>query len=287
MKARCLCQLATMSHTTYDYIMVAQEIDEPEELKTAYNNPKEAEQFMSRVMQSTDRFMSDILSYDRYKQEEAYGKFVRKYMKELQKLDDYFNEADPQLILDIIDDKMCELIRKPEPDPHTIKSHRSEQKLLTGHGSLQELAHKQSTPVLSDEGQATMVQIFTNLQFTCEYSAKVAKAVAQFRTVAKPEQFGFIMRRAVRPLIQLQIPPQLASPANWNFRKERLTKEQTLEEQGVNQMLPWPFHPKLVAIDEKHLTRCIAVAVHWLIRKVAFETKISQNKVAEKFHKVH
>ena len=51
---------------------------------------------------------------------------MRKYAKELQNLDDYFNDAGPQLILDIIDDKMCELIRKPEPDPNAIKSHTSE-----------------------------------------------------------------------------------------------------------------------------------------------------------------
>ena len=179
---------------------------------------------------------------------------MRKYTKELQKLDDYFNDTGPQLILDIIDDKMCELIRKPEPDPNAIKSRTSEQKLPTGHGALQELAQEQPTPALSDAGQAAVVQIFANLQLAHEYSAKVVKAVAQFGTVATPEQFGFIMRRAVRPLIQLQIPPQLVSPANWNFRKERLTEEEILEEQGVNQMLSWPFHPKLAAIDEKHLT---------------------------------
>ena len=45
------------------------------------------------------------------------------------------------------------------------------------------------------------------------------RAVAQFGTVATPEQFGFIMRRAVRPLIQLQIPPQLVSPAKLHKRK--------------------------------------------------------------------
>ena len=71
MKARHLYQLGTTPHTTYDYIMAAQDIDEPEELKTAYNNPKEAEQSMSKVTQLRDRFMSDILSYNRYKQEEA------------------------------------------------------------------------------------------------------------------------------------------------------------------------------------------------------------------------
>ena len=56
-----------------------------------------------------------------------------------------------------------------------------------------------------------------------------------------------------------------------------------MEEQGVNQMLLHPFHTKLAEIDEKHLAQCIMVAVHWLIQNAAFETKISQNKVTEKF----
>ena len=46
------------------------------------------------------------------------------------------------------------------------------------------------------------------------------------------------MKRAVHPLIQLQIPPELVSPVNWHFAKERLTEEEVLEEQGINEMLP-------------------------------------------------
>ena len=48
-------------------------------------------------------------------------------------------------------------------------------------------------------------------------------------------------------------------------------------------MLPWPFHPKLAEVDEKHPTRCVPAAVHWLLCKAAFKTNISQSKVAEKF----
>ena len=62
MKARCLCQLATTPHTTHDYIMAAQDTDEPEELKTAYNNPKEAEQFVSKVMQLTDSCLTSSVT---------------------------------------------------------------------------------------------------------------------------------------------------------------------------------------------------------------------------------
>ena len=91
------------------------------------------------------------------------------------------------------------------------------------------------------------------------------------------------MRIAVQPLIQLQVPQQLSSLAKWNFVKERLTEEELEEEEGSNQMLPQPFHPTLAKLDEKHPTRCATAAVCWLLRRAAFKTYISQNKVAEKF----
>ena len=64
--------------------------------------------------------------------------------------------------------------------------------------------------------------------------------------------------------------------------KERLTEEELEEEKGSNQMLPWPFHPMLAELDEKHPTRCATAAVHWLLRRAVFKTNVSQNKVAEK-----
>ena len=52
------------------------------------------------------------------------------------------------------------------------------------------------------------------------------------------------MKRAVHPLIQLQIPPpHLSSPANWNFAKERLTEEEIQEEEGSNATTAVPPQP--------------------------------------------
>ena len=89
---------------------------------------------------------------------------------------------------------MCEVLRKPEPEHHTIKLPTSEEKIPTGHGTLQELTHEKPTLALSDEGQVAVVQLYTNLQYAHEYSVKVAKAVTQLGMVATPEQFYFIMR---------------------------------------------------------------------------------------------
>ena len=227
--------------------------DEPT-FKMADNNPEEAVQFVTNITILVEDFMIDINGYDSYKQEDAYPEFVRKYVKELKTLDDYFKDTSTKTVLDIIDDKLCNYIRKPPPDPKAIKIRTSEENIPSGHHTLQQLAHEQSSPELDDAGQAAVVQLFADLQFAHEYLAKVAKSVAQLRTVTTPSQFNFIMKRAVHPFIQFQIPPHLSSPTNWNFAKERLTEEEIQEEEGSNQMLPWPFHPDLAQVDEKHPT---------------------------------
>ena len=104
--------------------------------------------------------MADITGYDQYKQEEVYTEFVWKYVKELKNLDDYFKDTSPNIILEIIDDKMCEYIRKPPPDPQGIKTCTSEENIPTGHHALQELAHEQPSPTLDNAGQAAVIQLF-------------------------------------------------------------------------------------------------------------------------------
>ena len=245
--------------------------------KMAHNYPEEAAKFVANITILVQDFMIDINGYDRYKQEDTYPEFVRKYVNELKTLDDYFKDASTTTILDIIDDKLCNYIRKPTPDPKAIKIRTSKENIPSGHHTLQQLAHEQPSPALDDAGQAAVVQLFADLQFAHEYSAKVAKSVAKIGTVSTPSQFNFIMKRAVCPLIYL------SSPANWNFAKERLTEEEIQEEEGSSQMLPWPFHPDLAELDEKHPTRCVAATVHFLLRKATFKTAISQTKVAEKF----
>ena len=132
--------------------------------KTAHNNPEEAEKFIKSIVILVDKFMADITGYDRDKQEEACTEFVLKYVKELKTLDNYFKDTSPS-ILEIIDDKMCEYIRKPPPDPQGIQTHTSEENIPTGHHALQELAHEQLSPMLDNAGQVAVVQSFANLQF--------------------------------------------------------------------------------------------------------------------------
>ena len=68
-------------------------------------------------------------------------------------------------MLNLIDDKLCKLIRKQEPGPSSIKLLTSEENIPTSHGVLQALAQESPTPALSDVGQAAKVQLIAHLQF--------------------------------------------------------------------------------------------------------------------------
>ena len=114
--------------------------------------------------------------------------------------------------------------------------------------------------------------------------SEVAKAVVNVSEVSSPEQFTFVLQLAVRPIIQLKIPPHLSAPTELKFEKERLTPEEITEENCCNLIVPQPFHPKFSTIAFKHPTRCLAAAAHFLIRKkLFFNTKYLQLLVARDF----
>ena len=84
--------------------------------------------------------------------------------------------------------------------------------------------------------------------------------------------------------MQLKVPARLCNPADLTFAKASLTDEEMFEQRVVNNMLPRPYHPDLEAVDSKHLTRALAEAIHYQIRKKMF-TKFpaSQTKIADLF----
>ena len=127
------------------------------------------------------------------------------------------------------------------------------------------------------------MQLFSELSDVHDNLSKVAKSISKLGWITSPEQFSFILKLAVRPLIQLKIPPHLCSPGDLWFAKEQLTKEECFEEMYVNEILPKPYHKKLTAVPLKHTTHCLVAATHYLLRKKMFDTKISQAEFAKEF----
>ena len=86
--------------------------------------------------------------------------------------------------------------------------------------------------------QRAVTRLFSHLQDAHNHMAEVAKAIIDVSEVSSPEQFTFVLKLAVRPIIQLKISPHLSAPTELKFEKERLTPEEITEENCCNLILP-------------------------------------------------
>ena len=228
-------------------------MEEEHTKEPSHNNPEEAAQYVKDVNTLLQTFVSDICGFNRYARLDAYTNFLHALSKLLSKLDStYFTTMDIEVVLDTIPDKECATFLE-HPEEAADQVH----------------LQKDITP-FDKKGQEVITKLFGHLQDAHNHMAQVAKAVVDLSKVSSPDQFTFVLQLAVRPIIQLKIPPHLSAPTELRFDKERLTPEEITEENCCNLVLPRPFHPKLSGIAFKHPTRCLAAAAHFLIRKKLF-----------------
>ena len=191
---------------------------------------------------------------------------------------------DIEVILNSIPDKVCAaFLAHPEEAADKVQQRVSSDSIPTGPRVTSKMCLPGNITSFDQKGQQAFTKLFGHLQDAHNHMAQVAKSVIDVSEVSSPEQFTFVLQLAVRPIIQLKIPPQLSAPTELRFDKERLTPEEITEENCCNLILPQPFHPKFSTIAFKHPTRCLATAAHFLIRKKLFNTKYPQLLVAKDF----
>ena len=99
-------------------------------------------------------------------------------------------------------------------------------------------AYQETYHLLIKKRQEAITKLFGHLQDAHNHMSEVAQAVVDLSKVSSPEQFTFVLQLAVRPIIQLKIPPHLSAPTELKFEKERLTPEEITEENCCNLILP-------------------------------------------------
>ena len=250
-----------------------------------HNNPEEAANYVKAVNSLLQSFVNDIRGFDRYKHLDAWETFLHTLSQLLSKLDSaYFVNMDTQVVLDTIPDKACTaFLAHPEEAANQVQQCVSSDSIPTGPKVTSKMRLQENIPSFDQKGQQAITRLFSHLQDAHNHTSEVAKAVVDVSEVSSPEQFTFVLQLAVRPIIQLKIPPHLSAPTELKFEKERLTPEEITEENCCNLILPRPFHPKFSTIDFKHPMRCLAAAAHFLIRKKLFNTKYPQLLVAKDF----
>ena len=251
----------------------------------SHNNPEEAATYVKAVNSLLQSFVNDICGFNHYKRLDAWETFLHNLSQLLSKLDStYFTKMNTQVVLDTIPDKSCAaFLARPEEAANKVQQHVSSDSIPTGPKVTSKMRLQENIPSFDQKGQQAVTRLFSHLQDAHNHMSEVAKAVVDVSEVSSPEQFTFVLQLAVRPIIQLKIPPHLSAPTELKFEKERLTPEEITEENCCNLILPRPFHPKFATIDFKNPMRCLAAAAHFLIRKKLFNTKYPQLLVAKDF----
>ena len=251
----------------------------------SHNNPAEAAKYVRSVNLLLQSFVTDIHGFDCYKHLDAWETFLHALSQLLSKLDSaYFTKMDTEVILNIIPDKVCDaFLAHPEEAANRVQQRVSSDKIPTGPEVTSKMCLQGNLPCFDQKGQQAVTKLFSHLHDAHNHMAEVAKAIVNVSEVSSPEQFTFVLQLAVRPIIQLKIPPHLSAPTELRFEKERLTPEEIAEENCCNLILPRPFHPKFTKIDFKDPTRCLAAAAHFLIREKLFNSKCTQVHVTKDF----
>ena len=251
----------------------------------SHNNPQETAKYVRAVNSLLQSFVTDISGFDCYKCLYASETFLHALYQLLSKLDSaYFTKMDTEVILDTIPDKACAaFLAHPEEAANKVQQRVSSDEIPTGPEVTSKMRLQENIPCFDQKGQQAVTRLFSHLQDAHNHMAEVAKAIVDVSEVSSPEQFTFVLQLAVRPIIQLKIPPHLSAPTELRFEKERLTPEEIAEENCCNLILPQPFHPKFAKLDFKDPTRCSAAAAHFLIRKKLFNSKYPQLHVAKDF----
>ena len=210
-------------------------MEEEHTKEPSQNNPAEAAKYVKDVNALLQTFEMSIRGFDCYLQQDAYELFLHGLSQLLSKLDStYFTPMNIDLILDTIPDKICAaFLACPEEAANRVQQHVSSDSIPISKMHLQA-----KLPDFDQKGQQAITKLFSHLQDAHNHMAEVSKAMVDISKVASPEQFTFILQNAVRPIIQLKVPPHLSAPTELRFEKERLTPEEMTEENCCNLILP-------------------------------------------------
>ena len=83
----------------------------PAKKKPGPHNPDQAAEFVVETTKRVDCFMNKMHNYEPYGIEEGYQVLIAKYHHALCGIKDYIKEANKKLVLKLIDDTSCKLLR--------------------------------------------------------------------------------------------------------------------------------------------------------------------------------
>ena len=248
------------------------------------NNLEEAKEYQKQTKIALQKFTERIHSFDRYQHQSAYEYYVHDVLNELFHTDNsYYKNAEIQLVLDTIHDKMCKFVLQPDDIDEQPSQQQSPNDIPKAEEITDKLAEIEDMEELDERSVKNITGLFAALQMCHENSTKMAGHLVQLGSTLTPKQYTYVMKHSLHPLLQLSLPPRLCSPADLKFSKLHLIPQETKEEIGINQCLPRPFHPALGVLPPRHPTRCLAAIIHTVLRRHLFNSKESTSTISEEF----
>ena len=252
------------------------------------NNPEEAKEYQKQTKIALQKFTGRIHGFDRYQHQSANEFYVHGMLNELLCTDNsYYKNAEIQSVLDTIHDKMCKFVLQPDDIDEQLSQQQSPDDIPKAEEITDKLAEIKDMEELDARSINNITCLFATLQMCHENSAKMAGHLVQLGSTLTPEQYTYVMKHSLNPLVQISLPPCLCSPADLKFSKLHLTPQERKEEIGINQCLSKPFHLVLAVLPPKHPTHCLVAIIHTVLRRDLFNTKESTSTISEQFQVTH
>ena len=130
---------------------------------------------------------------------------------------------------------------------------------MTGIHAINRLAAMLNFESIDGEDHEAVCDLFDSLQTAHSAIADVTGTLATLGRRLDPNQFKFLLKHFIRPLVQLQVPACLCHPGEPTFAKTQLTDEESFEQKAINNVLPRPHHPNLDKIQytTSYIKRCL------------------------------
>ena len=156
---------------------------EPKKKKLGPRNPDQAAKFVVETMQSIDQFMNKMHNYEPYAIKEGYQVLIAEYHHALCGIEDYFKQANRKLILKLVDDTSCKLLRmttaKDAEDREKCPVLRvSTENLMTGPRALNRLAALPNFTDIKGADREEVCELFDSLQTAHATIADAASSIA-------------------------------------------------------------------------------------------------------------
>ena len=244
--------------------------------------PRPSHQILVETTQSVDRFMNKMHNHEPDDIKEGYQVVIAEYHHALCDIEDYFKQANRKLILELINDTSCKLLRTTTPkdaaDREKCPDPRvSTENLMTGHRVLNRLAALPNFKDIEGADREEVCELFDSLQTAHATIADAAGSLASLGRRLHPHQFQFLLKHSI-------CPAHLCHPGELRFEKQHLSNDELYEQCCVNTLLPRPHHPALDSIPPKHPTRALAAAIHYhLWKRRCTKFNASQTEIADSF----